>query len=170
MAQDITSIIDGIRRSVETVGRSGREEVSLDNVSFRIDVATFEAPHGTSLAKARQHAPKLFSPEPLEAYNHELGQLFICEAELPYCVVAMQMLPTDHRGLQRFTDMTVTVSTSDVVNDLAQDALTCVTALRLMCEEVGTSPGRVTFNIAYAYVLWEDVELLVDPEEIEIPR
>ena len=46
MAQDITAIIENIQKSVEKVGKSGRDTVYLDNVSFRIDARRIDTPYG----------------------------------------------------------------------------------------------------------------------------
>jgi hypothetical protein len=81
MAQDITATIDGIRRSVETVGKSGREDVYLDNVSFRIGASADDVPLGSSVREAEERAPDLFDADALAVYDHELGQIFVSDPE-----------------------------------------------------------------------------------------
>lgn len=52
MAKDVSDIIDNIVRSVETVGKSGKDTVYLDNVSFRIDANKVTPPYGSDLKAA----------------------------------------------------------------------------------------------------------------------
>jgi hypothetical protein len=51
---EVTKAIESIRSSVERVGKSGRDTVYLDNVSFRASVTKFQVPDGTNLAEARE--------------------------------------------------------------------------------------------------------------------
>ena len=52
MAQHISGIIDSVVSSVERVGKSGRDTVYLDNVSFRIDTHCVDVPYGSDLKAA----------------------------------------------------------------------------------------------------------------------
>jgi hypothetical protein len=51
---EVTKAIDSVRSSVERVGKSGRDTVYLDNVSFRVSVTKFEVPDGANAAEARE--------------------------------------------------------------------------------------------------------------------
>lgn len=52
MTQDISSIVESIQQSVERVGKSGRDTIYLDNVSFRIDAHRIDVPYGSDLRAA----------------------------------------------------------------------------------------------------------------------
>jgi hypothetical protein len=51
---EVTKAIEIVRSSVERVGKSGRDTVYLDNVSFRASVTKFQAPEGANVAEARE--------------------------------------------------------------------------------------------------------------------
>lgn len=51
---EVTKAIDSIRSSVERVGRSWRDTVYLDNVSFRVSATRFEVPDGADTMAARE--------------------------------------------------------------------------------------------------------------------
>lgn len=51
---EVTKAIDSIRSSVERVGKSGRDTVYLDNVSFRVLATQFQVPDGANVAEARE--------------------------------------------------------------------------------------------------------------------
>lgn len=171
MAQDATTIIDGIKRSVEAVGRSGRDEVYLDNVSFRLEATRLDVPHDSSVREAELVADWLLEHFDREGYEPERGEVLMNheEGDLDE-VLCLQLLPVRRTGAGQFVDMTATISCSDVTNELPQTVLVCETALHRLAESVNLRAGRITFNIAHAYVLWDDVEQLVEWDEIEIPR
>lgn len=171
MAQNATSIIDGIKSSIETVGRSGREEVYLDNVSFRIDSSQLDVPHGSFVLYAKEVAECITSCFDPEDYDSDVGQIITnIESSILEEVVCLQVLPSRHTADGTVIDMTATVSISDVANELPQVVLICELVLHHIAEAVGAKAGRITFNVAHAYVLWDDVEQLVEWDEIEIPR
>lgn len=171
MAQNATSIIDGIKSSIETVGRSGRGDVYLDNVSFRIDSSQLDVPHGSLIIYARVFAECFTSCFDPGDYNSDYGHvIFNFESSVLEEIVCLQVLPSRRTADGTIIDMTVTILCSDVVNRLPQVVLTCELVLHHIAEAVGAKAGRITFNVAHAYVLWDDVEQLVEWDEIEIPR
>lgn len=161
-------MLDGIRKSVETVGRSGGEEVSLDNVSFRVRCSELNVPHDADLQTAQRDAADILSRADIGEISR--GHILLNEREDgPYGnIVCWQFMPVDHRPGGPELDCTVTVGASDVANDLPQDVLTCEVLLREVASEAGMSAGWMTFNIAYAYVLWDDLEV-VSEFEIDLP-
>lgn len=171
MTQDITAIIDGIKRSVEAVGRSGRDDVYLDNVSFRVDATRIDVPYDSSVTEAREAANWLVAHFDQEDYDPELGEIFLNndEGDLDE-ILCLQLLPVRRTGDGAFIDMTATISCSDVTNELPQTVLVCETVLHRLAEAAGMRAGRITFNVAHAYVQWDDVEQLVEWDDIEIPR
>ncbi len=60
MPQDITAILENVRNSVETTGRSGRDSVYLDNLSFRIHATKVDVPYGSFLALAERDVDWFF--------------------------------------------------------------------------------------------------------------
>ena len=166
--QDATAIIDGIKRSVETVGWSGRDGISLDNVSFRIDARELDVPHDSSLADAIADADVL-AYDLLEdgalGYNHEGVFLIYSDQAFPNCV-SLQVLLIDH---DKRLDMVAALHRSDVVNELPRDVLTCELLMDKFALAANRSKGFLTVNIGLASVMWDDAELVEEPEEIEIP-
>lgn len=51
---EVTKAIDSVRASVERVGKSGRDTVYLDNVSFRVSATRLEVPQGADEQAARE--------------------------------------------------------------------------------------------------------------------
>lgn len=60
MPQDISSILENVRISVETTGKSGRDSVYLDNVSFRVNANKLDVPYGSSLMLAENDVDWFF--------------------------------------------------------------------------------------------------------------
>jgi hypothetical protein len=170
MAQDITAILDSIKGSVEAVGRSGRDEVYLDNVSFRIDASKPAIPHDSDLATAKQEAEFLLEHFDISECELDTVNIISNDTNTQNEISEFLILPVEQTPTGPRIDMTVTVASSDVTNELPQAVLVSELFLHGLAESLDCIPGRVTFNIAYAYVQWEDVELLIDPDEIEIPR
>ena len=169
MDQDITAILDGIKQSVEAVGRSGREEIHLDNIFFRTDASSLNVPLDSNLLKSREDLEILLDAFDISYYDLETSNIFTNDTEVESGVVAFLTQPAElgPNGLR--IDMTVAISAADVTNELPQTVLTSQLFLRALAEQLEVSPGSVTFNVAYAYVLWDDAEQLVE-FEIEIPR
>jgi len=169
MDQDITAILDGIKHSVEAVGRSGRDEIHLDNIFFRTDASSLNVPLDSNLLAGREDLDVLLDAFDISYYDLETSNIFTNDTDVESGVVAFLTQPAElgPKGLR--IDMTVVISTADVTNELPQTVLTSQLFLRALAEQLEVNPGRVTFNIAYAYVLWDDVEQLVE-FEIEIPR
>jgi hypothetical protein len=171
MTQDITAIIDGIKRSVEAVGRSGHEEIHLDNVSFRVDASKLDIPHDSSVRIAEIECEEFIGVIDVSDYDHSTGQIYIVyDKDIDSDIIAIQLLPTEIVSSGRRVSMTVTIASSDVTNSLPQTVLNCEMFFRTIAERIGARPGRITFNIAHAYVLWDDVEQIVEWDDIEIPR
>jgi len=168
MTKDITTVLDGIRQSVEKVGRSGRDEVFLDNISFRVLCSELNVPHDADLATAQRDTDDILSRA--EIGDIDRGHILMNEREDgPYGnIICWQFMPVDHRVGGVNLDCTVTVGVSDVANDLPQDVLTCEVLLRETADRFGMTPGWLTFNIAYAYVQWDDLEV-VSEFEIDMP-
>lgn len=169
MTQDITTIIDGIKRSVEAVGRSGHEYVYLDNVSFRINTSKLSIPHDSSLSEAKEWVAGLFEIINVKEYDVDTGEIYVDFGE-DSDIISMQALPAERTASGPRIDLTVTLASTDVTNNLPQTVLNCETFLQRFASTVDALPGRITFNIAYAYVQWDDVEQLVEWDDIEIPR
>jgi len=169
MAQDVTAIIDGIKGSIETVGRSGQDAVYLDNVSFRINASNLDVPHDSDLEKGRVDTEEWLESFDLTADSIDEGIVFVNNSEIAVDIVCLQTLPAERTlgGLR--IDLTVTISSSDITNELPQQVLLSELFLHELSQQLEAKPGRITFNIAYAYVLWDNVEQLVE-YEIEIPR
>ena len=170
MAQDITAIIDGIKNSVEVVGRSGRDEIYLDNVSFRFDTSKLLIPHDSDLTSAEGEAKFLLKHFDIAEYELDTVNVFTNNTYTQDEIVAFLTLPPERTPVGFRIDMVVCVSSSDVTNELPQTVLVSELFLHELSKRLDCVPGRITLNIAYAYVLWDDVEQLIDPEEIEIPR
>lgn len=170
MDQDITAILDGIKQSVEAVGRSGREEIHLDNIFFRTDASSLNIPLDSNLLKSREDLEILLDAIPdISYYDLETSNIFTNDTEVESGVVAFLTQPAELGPNGPRIDMTVVISTADVTNELPQTVLTSQLFLHALAEQLEVNPGRITFNVAYAYVLWDDVEQLVE-FEIEIPR
>ncbi len=169
MTQDITAIIDGIKRSVEAVGRSGHEYVYLDNVSFRIDASKLNIPHDSSLGDAKGWATALLETINTNDFDIDLGEIYVDFGE-ESDIISIQVLPAERTVGGLRLDATVTLASSDVTNDLPQTALNCEVFMQKFADNVGAKAGRLTFNVAYAYVQWDDIEQLVEWDDIEIPR
>jgi len=169
MDQDITAILDGIKQSVEAVGRSGRDEIHLDNIFFRTDASSLSVPLDSNLLKSREDLEILLDAFDISYYDLETSNIFTNDTEVESGVVAFLTQPAELGPNGPRIDMTVAISATDVTNELPQTVLTSQLFLRALAEQLEVNPGRVTFNIAYAYVLWDDVEQLVE-FEIEIPR
>ena len=169
MTQDITAIIDGGKRSVEAVGRSGHEYVYLDNVSFRIDASKLSIPHDSSLSAAKEWTAGLFEGLNIEEYDLDAGEIYIDFGE-ESDIISIQALPAERTANGPRVDLTVTLASTDVTNSLPQTVLNCEAFLHQFADTVDALPGRITFNIAYAYVQWDDVDQLVEWDDIEIPR
>lgn len=166
--QDATATIDGIKRSVELAGRSGRDGITLDNVSLRVDARRLDVPHDTSLADAMADADVL-SYDLLEdgvlGYNHEGVFLVYSDQNFPNCV-SLQVLLVDH---DKRLDLIATLHRSDVVNELPRDVLTCELLMDKFALAANRSKGFLTVNIGLATVMWDDAELQEEFDEIEIP-
>jgi hypothetical protein len=169
MTQDVTAIIDGIKGSIEAVGRSGRDAVYLDNVSFRINASKLDVPHDSGLVEGQTDAEEWLASFDLTEYSIEEGRVFVNNSDTAIDIVCLQTLPAERTSNGLRIDMTVTVSSSDAANELPQQVLLSELFLHELSQRLEAKPGRISFNIAYAYVLWEDVERLVE-DEIEIPR
>jgi hypothetical protein len=169
MTQDVTGIIDGIKGSIEAVGRSGRDAVYLDNVSFRINAAKLDVPHDSGLVEGQIDAEEWLASFDLTEYSIEDGKVFVNNSDIAFDIICLQTLPAERTSNGLRIDMTVTVSSSDVTTELPQQVLLSELFLHGLSQRLEADPGRISFNIAYAYVLWEDVERLVE-DEIEIPR
>jgi len=164
--QDATAIIDGIKGSVEAVGRSDRDGISLDNVSFRVDARELDVPHDSELEAADGVADLLYqmwTEEP--SYDVFLVHY---EPAFPNCV-ALQTLRMEHRAGGIELDLVVTLSRSDVVRELPHDVLVCELFLHAIAAATCARPGLITFNVAHAVVGWDDATLVEEPYEIEIP-
>lgn len=164
--QDATAIIDGIKGSVEAVGRSDRDGISLDNVSFRVDARQLDVPHDSELGAAKAVAEFLY-----EMWSEEPSyDVFLVHYEpaFPNCV-AMQTLRMEHRAGGTELDLVVTLSRSDVVRELPHDVLVGELFLHAVATATGTRPGLITYNVARAVVGWDDAALAEEPYEIEIP-
>ena len=164
--QDATAIIDGIKGSVEAVGRSDRDGISLDNVSFRIDARELDVPHDSELGTAGEVADFLY-----QMWTEDPAcDVFLVHYEpaFPNCV-AMQALRMEHRAGGTELDLVVTLSRSDVVRELPHDVLVCELFLHAVASATCARPGLVTFNVARAVVGWDDAALAEEPYEIEIP-
>lgn len=172
MTQDITAIIDGIKHSVEAVGRSGHEEIYLDNVSFRVDASRLEIPHDSSVQAAQIECEAFINMVDFDDYDHSTGQIYILHDadEIDSDIISLQTLPSELMSGGRRVGMTATLASSDIANSLPQTVLNCEMLLRAIAEKIDATAGRITFNIAHAYVLWEDVEQIVDWDDMEIPR
>ena len=169
MTQDVTAILDGIKKSVEAVGRSGSDEIYLDNVSFRINASKLDIPHDSDLTQGREDVETLFSAFDFTDYPTDEGRVFINDSEIAPDIVTFQTLPAEWMASGPRIDMTVNLSSSDVTNSLPQDVLLSQLFLHELTRQLEVKPGRITFNVSFAYVLWEDAEQLVE-FEIEIPR
>lgn len=167
--KDATSILDSIVRSIETVGRSGGEDVYLDNVSFRVDARELDVPHDSFRPAAEFNAARLHElcwPCPLDP---EAG-FFTVEADaIDPNFALVQVLPIDYRADGRHVNMAVTLPCVDAVNELPQAVLTMEIFLHKIASSLNVSPGHITFNVGVAFINWDDVTCAQDPE-IEIPR
>jgi len=162
--QDATTVIDGIQRSVEATGWSGRDGITLDNVSFRIDARRLDIPHDTEIVEALMTANDL-AKDLLEGFSNEgVFLVYSCEA-LPNCV-SLQVIQKENR---QQLDMIATLHKSDVVNDLPRDVLVCELLMDMFALVANRHKGFLTVNIGLATVMWEDVQDLFEEEEIEIP-
>lgn len=170
MTKDVTTYLDGIKSSIEAVGRSGRDEVYLDNVSFRIDASRLCIPHDSDLITAKEEAKLLLEHFEISECEPYTVNVITNDTDTQDDIVAFQILPFELTPTGLRADMTVSISSSDVANSLPQTVLVSEIFLHGLASCLGCVPGRITFNIAYAFVQWEDVEQLIDPEEIEIPR
>jgi len=167
--QDATTVIDGIQRSVEATGWSGRDGVTLDNVSFRLDARHLDVPHDTEIVDAVRAADDL-SRDLLEdgalGYNYEGVFLVYHNEMLPNCVSLQVILSENREQL----DMIATLHRSDVVNDLPRDVLVCELLMDKFALIANRHKGFLTVNIGLATVMWDDVQdLFEEREEIEIP-
>ena len=79
--KDATTILDGIVRSIETVGRSGSDDVYLDNVSFRVDARELDVPHDSFRPAAEFNAAKLHELCKPRSFDPEVG-FFTVEANV----------------------------------------------------------------------------------------
>lgn len=166
--QDATAIIDGIKRSVETVGWSGRDGISLDNVSFRIDAQEIDVPHDSEIVEAMITADELakdFLEDGALGYNYEGVFLVYYNELLPNCVSLQVLLDDCHRRL----NMVATLHRTDVVNELPRDVLVCELLMEKFSLAANREPGFLTINVGVATVMWDDAELFEEPDEIEIP-
>jgi len=164
--QDATAIIDSIKGSVEAVGRSDRDGISLDNVSFRVDARELDVPHDSELEAAGEVADLLYqmwTEEP--SYDVFLVHY---EPAFPNCV-ALQTLRMEYRTGGIELDLVVTLSRSDVVRELPHDVLVCELFLHAVAATTCARSGFITFNVARAVVGWDDATLVEEPYEIEIP-
>lgn len=168
--KDATAILDEIVRSIEKVGRSGSDDVYLDNVSFRINTETLDVPHDSSLALAESTVQELWEACGPLNYEPEVG-FFTSEVD-KFCpnVAFLQILPLDYRSDGRRVNMMVTIPCIDAVRELPQEVLTMELFLHFAALSLGVKPGHVTFNIGVALISWEDVNCPGDPFELEIPR
>jgi hypothetical protein len=166
--QDATAIIDGIKRSVETVGWSGRDGISLDNVSFRIDAREIDVPHDSEIVEAMVTADEL-AKDLLEdgalGYNYEGVFLVYYNELLPNCV-SLQVILGEHR---KRLDMIATLHRTDVINELPRDVLVCELLMEKFALAANRESGFLTVNVGVATVMWDDAELFEEPDEIEIP-
>lgn len=173
MTQDITTIVDGIKASIERVGKSARKEIYLDNITFRIDVLRAGLPRGCDIEAAKAHAEWFFKASDAEGYDPNVGHFIVNdggERSPDNDIITFQLLPFEWANDGPKLSMTVNLWASDVVNDLPQTAAMCSEFLKRFADEVQAIPNRITFNVAYAFVLWDDVDQLLDWDEIEIPR
>ena len=171
MTQNSTHTIEEIKGLIESIGRTGRDEVYLDNVSFHIEPHQFDTLYGShafGVEEVAKHIYSYFSPID---YDPVFGEVIVKKGNLaPEELVCLQILPPSPSADGFLIDMTVTVSNSDVTNELSQVISICKLVLDHVVEEVGAKAGKITFNVAIAYVLWDDVEQIVEWDEIEIPR
>lgn len=164
--QDATAIIDGIKESVEAVGRSGHDGITLDNVSLRVDARELDVPHDSEIGVASAVADFLY-----QAWSEDPSlDVFLVyhEPAFPNCV-AMQPLRMEHRAGGTELDLVVTLSHTDVVRELPHEVLVAELFLHAIASATATRPGFVTLNAARATVGWGDAALAEEPYEIEIP-
>lgn len=167
--KDATTILDGIVRSIETVGRSGGDDVYLDNVSFRVDAGELDVPHDSFRPNAEFNAAKLYELCKPHSFDAEVG-FFTNDVDVIDSNFALvQILPVDYRTDGRHVNITATLPCVDAVNELPQAVLTMELFLHKIAPSLGAKPGHVTFNIGVAFINWGDVSCAQDPE-IEIPR
>ena len=167
--KDATTILDGIVRSIETVGRSGSDDVYLDNVSFRVDARELDVPHDSSRPTAEFNAAQLYELCGSRPFDPEVG-FFTAEADIIDSNLAfVQILPIDYRADGRHINMATTLPCVDAVNELPQIVLTMEIFLHKVASSLGSKPGHITFNVGVAFINWDDVTCAQDPE-IEIPR
>ena len=167
--KDATTILDGIVRSIETVGRSGSDDVYLDNVSFRVDARRLDIPHDSFRPTAEFNAAKLHELCRPQSFDPEVG-FFTVEADaIDSNFAFLQILPVDYRAEGRHVNMSVTLPCVDAVNELPQAVLTMEIFLHKIASSLNVSPGHITFNVGVAFINWDDVTCAQDPE-IEIPR
>jgi hypothetical protein len=166
--QDATAIIDGIQRSVETAGWSGRDGITLDSISFRIDARRLDIPHDTEIVEAlmtaNDLAKNLLEGGALGYSNEGVFLVYSCEA-LPNCISLQVILNENRQQL----DVIATLHRSDVVNDLPRDILVCELLMDQFALVANRHKGFLTVNIGLATVMWDDVQNLFEEEEIEIP-
>lgn len=194
---EITKAIESIRTSIERVGRSGRDTVFLDNVSFRVSATNLDIPFGADLPAAQEDFEWFLACEDYQGelahpnhekswwlkqfgddappYGHTWNLRALCDAltlsglgrravlvnpMMPYpaCILCYQFQVVKHTIDGPLLDVTVTMRSSDVVNCLPQDVLMTQLLLRHVANEVGMTPGVMTFNIANAHIYWEDLD------------
>jgi len=169
--KDATEILDGIVRSIERVGRSGRDDVYLDNVSFRINSETLDIPHDSSLRDAESKVEEIWKKIGRRDFEPEVGFFSVETDLLSPNVSFIQILPIDYRSEGRKVNMMVTMPCVDAVRELPQEVLTLELFLHYVSSYMGLKPGHITFNIGVAFINWEDVTCEVgDLDELEIPR
>lgn len=167
MANNVAAILDGIKSSIEAVGKSHEEGIILDNLSFKIDGSFVDTSSDfICLEEANACARDLYevwedSLEPPDVY------LVYYSDAMPNCI-SMQLIEMNRGKKQHELDLIVNLWKSDVVQELAQDILISQIFLNEVIKLKGWQvfPGRITFNVGLGIVKWTDS----DPFEIEIPR
>lgn len=169
--QDATAVIDGIKKSVELAGWSGRNGITLDNVSFRLDIREVDVPHDTELSEASFIAGEL-AYDLLEdgalGYSQEGVFLIYSDEMFPNCV-SLQALLVDHGAEGKRLDLIANLHRSDVVNELPRDVLVCELLAHRFAYAANRRAGFLTINVGLATVMWDDADLFEEQDEIEIP-
>lgn len=168
--KDATAILDGIVRSIERVGRSGSDDVFLDNVSFRVNTETLDIPHDSSVRSAESVVRELWDACGRSDYEPDVGFFTVEVDKVCPNVAFLQILPLDYHHDGKRVNMMVTVPCIDAVRELPQEVLTMELFLHFVADSLGVKPGHVTFNIGVAFINWDDVTCPIESPELEIPR
>ena len=137
-------ILDRVQRQVELEGKSHAECVYLTNFSFEVQSKHVPAPQEEMdhdrLNKLKDVINNLRSENRWMSAELSCGGMHLHFLERETCI-----------------DLIVSVPQADVYNSLERSVVLAAKTLRDLCLITNDNPGEMTFNLGYAFSMYQDM-------------